>query len=279
MYRIRPFSEYIQSELTKFIEAEPNQWQAKVIACLGFKVIYSFEEITNKMSLSPVFILKTLLIAEKFHIVTNTNDGWIINSKLDIGDLNEFLCLDIPDYDIGNSERMRYFLEHGFLDEKKELSAGPVLTDIEKKQSVDVVRKRPSSNMQSESEAFDLIIGSSIRPIDGSGRKRRKEWNQSEALDFGRQLQKLIQERKREEHSSQPESKKISEKEKSNKTRKMTASNEAIVSEQLYIKLCTLYPEYEAYITRHHEKDPSYKMMRLIEKKILSDYDETQGAF
>jgi len=276
MYKIKPYSEYIQSELIKFIEAEPNQWQAKVIACLGFKVIYSFEEITERLSLSPVFILKTLLVAEKFSVVTYTNDGWIINSKLDIGNLNEFLSLDIPDYDIGNSERMSYFLEHGFLGEKKELSAGPVLTEIEKKQSVDVIKKRPSSNIKSGSEAFDLIIDSSTRPIDGSGRKRKKEWNQSEALDFGRQLQKLIQERKREEQSSQPESKRLQEKENRNKPRKLTASNEAIASEQLYIKLCTLYPEYEAYITRHHEKDPSYKMMRLIERKILSDYNEAQ---
>lgn len=276
MYKIKPYSEYIQSELVKFIEAEPNQWQAKVIACLGFKVIYSFEEITERLSLSPVFILKTLLVAEKFCVVTYTNDGWIINSKLDIGNLNEFLSLDIPDYDIGNSERMSYFLEHGFLGEKKVLSAGPVLTEIEKKQSVDVIKKRPSSNIQSGLEAFDLIIDSSTRPIDGSGRKRKKEWNQSEALDFGRQLQKLIQERKREEQSSQPESKRLPEKENRSKPRKLTASNEAIASEQLYIKLCTLYPEYEAYITRHHEKDSSYKMMRLIERKILSDYNETQ---
>lgn len=276
MYKIKPYSEYIQSELIKFIEAEPNQWQAKVIACLGFKVIYSFEEITEKLSLSPVFILKTLLVAEKFSVVTYTNDGWIINSKLDISNLNEFLSLDIPDYDIGNSERMSYFLEHGFLGEKKVLSAGPVLTEIENKQSVDVIKKRPSSNIQSGLEAFDLIIDSSTRPIDGSGRKRKKEWNQSEALDFGRQLQKLIQERKREEQSSQPESKRLPEKENRSKPRKLTASNEAIASEQLYIKLCTLYPEYEAYITRHHEKDSSYKMMRLIERKILSDYNETQ---
>lgn len=276
MYKIKPYSEYIQSELIKFIEAEPNQWQAKVIACLGFKVIYSFEEITERLSLSPVFILKTLLVAEKFSVVTYTNDGWIFNSKLDIGNLNEFLSLDIPDYDIGNSERMSYFLEHGFLGEKKVLSAGPVLTEIEKKQSVDVIKKRPSSNIQSGLEAFDLIIDSSTRPIDGSGRKRKKEWNQSEALDFGRQLQKLIQERKREEQSSQPESKRLPEKENRSKPRKLTASNEAIASEQLYIKLCTLYPEYEAYITRHHEKDSSYKMMRLIERKILSDYNETQ---
>lgn len=276
MYKIKPYSEYIQSELIKFIEAEPSQWQTKVIACLGFKIIYSFEEITEKLSLSPVFILKTLLVAEKFNVVTYTNDGWIINSKLDIGNLNEFLSLDIPDYDIGNSERMSFFLEHGFLDEKKELSAGPVLTDTEKKQSVDIIRKEPSSNIRSKSEAFDLITESSIRPIDGSGRKRKKEWNQSEALDFGRQLQKLIQDRKREEQSSHAELNKLSENKKRDKTRKMTASNEAIASEQLYIKLCTLYPEYEAYITRYHEKDPSYKMMRLIERKILSDYNETQ---
>lgn len=234
MYKIKPYSEYIQSELVKVIEAEPNQWQAKVIACLGFKVIYSFEEITERLSLSPVFILKTLLVAEKFSVVTYTNDGWIINSKLDIGNLNEFLSLDIPDYDIGNSERMSYFLEHGFLGEKKVLSAGPVLTEIEKKQSVDVIKKRPSNNIQSGLEAFDLVIGSSTRPIDGSGRKRKKEWNQSEALDFGRQLQKLIQERKREEQSSQPESKRLLEKENRSKPRKLTASNEAIASEQLY---------------------------------------------
>ena len=275
MHKIKPYSEYIQSELVKFIEAEPNQWQAKVIACLGFRVIYSFKEITERLSLSPVFILKTLLVAEKFGVVTYANDGWIINSKLNIGNLNEFLSLDIPDYDIGNNERMIYFLKHGFLDEKKELSAGPVLTEIEKKQSVDVIKKRPTSNMRARSEAFDLTIESSTRPIDGSGRKRKKEWNQSEALDFGRQLQKLIQERKREEQSSQLESKRLPEKEKRDKLRKMTASNEGIASEQLYIKLCTLYPEYEAYITRHHEKDPSYKMMRLIERKILSDYNET----
>ena len=141
MHKIKPYSEYIQSELVKFIEAEPNQWQAKVIACLGFRVIYSFKEITERLSLSPVFILKTLLVAEKFGVVTYANDGWIINSKLNIGNLNEFLSLDIPDYDIGNNERMIYFLEHGFLDEKKELSAGPVLTEIEKKQSVDVIKK------------------------------------------------------------------------------------------------------------------------------------------
>ena len=94
------------------------------------------------------------------------------------------------------------FLEHGFLDEKKELSAGPVLTETEKKQSVDVIKKKPSTNYQSGSKTFDFIIDSSTRPIDGSGRKRKKEWNQSEALDFGRQLQKIIQDRKREE---QPE--------------------------------------------------------------------------
>ena len=88
MYSIKPYNEYIQSELIQFMNAEPNQWQAKVIACLGFKVIYSFEEITSKLSLSPVFILKTLLIAEKYHIVTYTNDGWIINSRLDVNDLN-----------------------------------------------------------------------------------------------------------------------------------------------------------------------------------------------
>ena len=171
------------------------------------------------------------------------------------------------------------FLEHGFLDEKKELSAGPVLTETEKKQSVDVIKKKPSTNYQSGSKTFDFIIDSSTRPIDGSGRKRKKEWNQSEALDFGRQLQKIIQDRKREEQSSNTELKKLSEIEKRDKTRKMTASNEAIASEQLYIKLCTLYPEYEAYITRHHQKDPSYKMMRLIERKILSDYNETQWLY
>ena len=276
MYKIKPYSEYIQSELIKFIEAEPNQWQAKVIACLGFKVIYSFEEITKKSSLSPVFILKTLLVAEKFHVVTYTNDGWIINSKLDVGDLNEFLSLDIPDYDIGNSKRMSYFLEHGFLDVKKELSAGPILTDAEKKRSADVIKKKPSSNMRSESEALDIIIEASMRPIDGSGRKRKKEWNEGEALDFNRQLQKMIQERKREEESLHTETKKLSGKEKRDKIQKMTASGDAIASEQLYIKLCTLYPEYEAFITRYHEKDPSYKMMLLLERKILSDYNEAQ---
>ena len=156
------------------------------------------------------------------------------------------------------------------------MSAGPVLTETEKKQSVDVIKKKPSTNYRSGSKTFDFIIDSSTRPIDGSGRKRKKEWNQSEALDFGRQLQKIIQDRKREEQSSNTELKKLSEIEKRDKTRKMTASNEAIASEQLYIKLCTLYPEYEAYITRHHQKDPSYKMMRLIERKILSDYNETQ---
>ena len=49
MYKIKPYSEYIQSELLNFMNSEPNQWQAKVIACLGFRVIYSFEEITGKL--------------------------------------------------------------------------------------------------------------------------------------------------------------------------------------------------------------------------------------
>ena len=276
MYRIKPYNEYIQSELIQFMNAEPNQWQAKVIACLGFKVIYSFEEITSKLSLSQVFVLKTLLVAEKYHIVTYTNDGWIINSHLDVNYLNEFLALDIPDYDIGSSKRMSYLLEHGSLNKQKEISAEPILTDSEKKQSVDVVRHTPIKAGYSSPDSFDDIIESSPRPVDGSGRKRNKEWNQNEALSFGRQLQKIIQERNEAERVPQSKPvKELTRKQKRNKILKMTASKDEIASEQLYIKLCTLYPEYEAFITRHHEKDHSYKMMKLIEKKILSDYEET----
>lgn len=44
-------------------------------------------------------------------------------------------------------------------------------------------------------EMFDDIAESTIRPVDGSGRKKSKEWNQNEALDFGRELRRAIDER------------------------------------------------------------------------------------
>lgn len=209
-------------------------------------------------------MLKVLIIAEKYHIVNYTNDGWIINSRLDIKNLNDFLALDIPDYDIGNSKRMKHFLKYGSLDKKEKRSAEPILTTLERRQSVDTIRRSQSKIFHFSASSFDDISKLSQRPIDGSGRKRNKEWNQSEALNFDRQLRKTIKERNEERHDNHPKLDK--------KFTKKRVDKDEIASEKLYAKLCTFYPEYEAYITRHHTKDRSYRMMKLVERKIINDY-------
>ena len=277
MYKIKPYSEYIQSELLNFMNSEPNQWQAKVIACLGFRVIYSFEEITGKLSLSPVYILKTLLVAERYHVVTYTNDGWIINSHLDVNDLNEFLAIDIGEYDIGNSKRMSYLLEHGILDKKEQSHKdSDTSTRIIEEHTKPLTATKWTN--RSGREMFDDIAESTIRPVDGSGRKKSKEWNQNEALDFGRELRRAIDERNKSGKDNRSKSlNTIFRSPKNNNKsirRKKHFSKEDIASEKLYIKLCTFYPDYEAFITKQHEIDGSYKMMQLVKRKILNDVDD-----
>lgn len=270
MYRIRPYYEYIQTELIEFIKSAPEQWQAKVLACLSFTVIYSFEEISSKTNLSPIFILKALIASEKYNITIYCNDGWLMNKKLNADDLNDYLNIDIADYDVEHDRRMKRLIDGQPLSNKSVATKEPILTEKEKTQSADILVKpiKPQNRRNvSYLDTFDEI--KSDRPVDGSGRKKSEEWNQSTSLDFGRAIRETIQKKNEEQLSpkTQPSEK---------KHKHGGASLDSKRSEQLFAKLCTLYPEYDAYITRHHKKDPSCKMMKLIEKKIQEDYLEDE---
>ena len=271
MYKIKPYSEYIQSELIQFLSAEPNQWQAKVIASLGFKVIYSFEEITKKLSLSPVYILKTLLIAEKYHIVTYTNEGWIINSRLDINDLNDFLALDIPDYDIGSSKRMSNLVKYGHLNKNSKTGSGSTLPSIEpeKQGAISGIKDNHFAHRKFDADSFNIISDAKERPVDGSGRKRTKEWNTNNALEFQRSIRGIIDKKNSGVQSNKATTNTIPH------VRKQ-ASDDEVKAERLYVELCTKFPEYDAYLTRLHKKDPSLRMMQLLQKKITNDLSDEE---
>lgn len=269
MYRIKPYYEYIQSELIEFIKSAPEQWQAKVLACLSFTVIYSFEEITAKTNLSPVFVLKALIMSEKHNVTIYCNDGWLMNKKLYTDDLNDYLSIDIADCDINNDRRMKRLIDGLPLNDKIVATKEPILTEKEKRQSPDVIvkpkTKHHEARISSASSYLDSIDDLNLkRPIEGSGRKKSKEWNKDTSLDFGRAIREAIRKKNEEQKKDAPSPEK--------KRKYGGATLDSKNSEQLYAKLCTLYPEYDAYITRHHEKDPSYKMMKLVEKKISEDY-------
>ena len=70
MYKIKPYYEYIQTELINYIKSSPDQWQAKVLALLGFNVIYSFDEIIAKTDLSSILFRKNMTL-----LYTATTDG------------------------------------------------------------------------------------------------------------------------------------------------------------------------------------------------------------
>ena len=268
MYRIKPYYEYIQTELIEFIKRAPEQWQAKVLACLSFTVIYSFEEISSKTNLSPIFILKALIASEKYGITIYCNDGWLMNKKLNADDLNDYLNVDIADYNIEHDRRMKRLVDGLPVNDKVIATKEPILTEKEKAQSADILVKPIRTRDHRDAPYLDTFDGiNGDWPVDGSGRKKSEEWNQSTSLDLGRAIREAIKKKNEEKSSSEPQ---LNEK----KHRHGGASLDLKRSEQLFAKLCTLYPEYDAYITRHHKKDPSYKMMKLVEKKIQEDYFE-----
>lgn len=270
MYKIKPYHEYIQTELVEFIKSLPEQWQAKVLACLSFTVIYSFEEISSKTNLSPIFILKALIASEKYNITIYCNDGWLMNKKLNADDLNDYLNIDIADYDVEHDRRMKRLIDGQPLSNKPVATKEPILTEKEKAQSADILVKPIRTQDHRDASYLDTFDGiNGDRPVDGSGRKKSEEWNQGASLDFDRAIREAIKKKNEEKSSSEPQ---LDEK----KHRLGGASLDLKKSEQLFAKLCTLYPEYDAYITRHHKKDPSYKMMKLIEKKIQEDYLEDE---
>ena len=140
MHRIKPYYEYIQTELVEYIKTAPDQWQAKVLALLNFNVIYSFEEIIAKTDLSPVYVLKALIVSEKMDITIYGNDGWVLNKKLDSDDLNDYLELDIADCSTDNDRRMKRLVDGLPIYEKvRQLAKEPILTEEEKGQAVDSV--------------------------------------------------------------------------------------------------------------------------------------------
>ena len=269
MYRIRPYYEYIQTELIEFIKSAPEQWQAKVLACLSFTVIYSFEEISSKTNLSPIFILKALIASEKYNITIYCNDGWLMNKKLSVDDLNDYLNIDIADYNVEHDQRMKRLIDGLPLSDKIVATKEPILTEKEKTQSADILVKtiitKDHNKKSTYLDNFDNI--NNDRPVDGSGRKKSEEWNKDASLAFGRTIREAIKKKNEERLSSKPQP-------NEKKHKRGGASLDLKKSEQLFAKLCTLYPEYDAYITRHHKKDPSYRMMKLIERKIQEDYLE-----
>lgn len=268
MYRIKPYYEYIQTELVNYIKNTPDQWQAKVLACLSFSIVFTFDEIMAKTNLSPIFVLKALIISEQFNVTIYCNDGWIMNKKLDAESLNDYLDMDITEHDISNDRRMKRLIDGLPLQNKKVSTIAPILTEKEKAQSADILIKQSRVRHKSTggSSYIENINELNLdRPVEGSGRKKSEEWNKTEAIDFGRKLREAIA-RKNEEQREESSSKSLPKKD----WRKAATLDEAN-SERLYIKLCTNYPDYEAFITRHHKKDNSYKMMKLVESKILSD--------
>ena len=123
-----------------------------------------------------------------------------------------------------------------------------------------------------------VVIDFESQIVVETGRKKSKEWNQNEALDFGRELRRAIDERNKSGKDNRSKSlNTIFRSPKNNNKsirRKKHFSKEDIASEKLYIKLCTFYPDYEAFITKQHEIDGSYKMMQLVKRKILNDADD-----
>lgn len=266
MHRIKPYYKYIQTELVEYIKTAPDQWQAKVLALLSFNVIYSFEEIIAKTDLSPVYVLKALIISEKMDITIYSNGGWVLNKKLDSDDLNDYLELDIADCSTDNDRRMKRLVDGLPIYEKvRQLAKEPILTEEEKGQAVDSVLAIAKSHDHKNSYIDTINDNDYERPVDGSGRKKSKEWNTGASLDFGRAIREAIRRKNKEKELSD-------EAKITTKKPRLHASPDLVKSEKLYAKLCSHYPEYEKYITRHHEKDPSFEMMRRIAKKIDTDF-------
>ncbi len=263
MYKIKPYYEYIQTELINYIKSSPDQWQAKVLALLGFNIIYSFDEIIAKTDLSSIYVLKALIVSEKYDITLYSNDGWVLNKKLDIDDLNDYLGLDITDFNVGNDRRMKRLIDGLQVDEMQIKTKEPVLTEEEKCLAIDATTHRKSREWNEDNEPPIMRD----HTVSGDDRKKSKEWNEKEAIGLGHEIQdriRRINEEKKKEKCNQASTEK----------RRSFATQDAVKSERLFIKLCMNYPEYEHYITRHHKKDPSYRMMLKIAKKIDEDFWE-----
>lgn len=272
MYKIKPFHEHIQTELINYIKNAPDHWQAIVLACLSFSEINSFDEIISKTNLSPIYTLKALIISEKFHVTIYINDGWIMNKKLDSDSLNEYLAIDIAESEVSNDWRMSRLIDM-------------LSTKVQNIDSLNIAKENKThfSNKTTETvqkaESRQATIGSSYikdiselnleRPIEGSGRKKSKEWNNNTAIEYNREIRDAIEKRKNDSSVKITESKEISVPLK-------TPTKDEEKAERLFAKLCTNYPDYDAYITRCHQKDPSYKQMKLVEEKIKNDYLEEE---
>lgn len=257
MYKIRPYSEFLQEELLKFIKECPYQWQAKVLLLLEFKTVLTLDELIIKSNISEIYILKALLIAEQYSIVLRMAEGWILNAVPNIDNLNYYLSLDISDLDLENNDSLKILLA----DKDKEyihkgLSSKQAITNIQ-----------PSSSklhLEKSKPSYDDIPQEQRLLINDRGRKRSDEWNSNEALKLNRQLRDRI--KKINEEKALEKTNDIG----ANKTDNVKKKHYSSKSEKLYIELCLDFPEYEDYITRHHNLNSSYKTMEDVKKKYIT---------
>ena len=185
MYKIRPYSEFLQEELLKFIKACPDQWQAKILLLLEFKSVLSLEELIRKTDISEVYILKALLIAEQYLIVLHMANGWILNATPDIDNLNLYLSLDVSDLDLKNSNSLKILLENKNNDSVQEKYNF-------KKNIISISSSPAVSSYKHSGVLYDDMSQEDRLSINDRGRKRSNEWNSNEALKLNREIKERI---------------------------------------------------------------------------------------
>ena len=263
-YSIRPFSDFLEEELLKFARSCPDQWQVKILLLLSFKNIRSLDDIASNCSFPDLCILKALLVAQEYNLVLNISNGWLLNEKLYVEYLNQYLSIDILDHKLLAEDVFKRKLAQNNVSQEVKASKhekGDTLTS-------DYNFTLKAHYAQRYNNSYDDLARNE-RSVDGYGRKRRNEWNNTEALSLNKEVRNRIKKLNAERNEAYNAT--HSQAKTSTSSRKYSEK-----SEKLYAELCTEFPEYEDYIDRCHKIDPSYGQMLQVKMKIYADngYDK-----
>ena len=243
----------LEEELIGFIKANPNNFQAKVLVCLDFLSISTFEQILGRLYENPEKILKSLILSEKNGLVVHINDGWILRKKPKADFLNNYLSLDIDSSEVSIGKKLKRLLKG--LPPIKEFvsSCSQNNNNIEGNTEPQCISETYSSGSLYIYRNEEL---NPERPMTGGGRSRSKEYTDDDALTLNREVNNRI--------------KSLNEERQKEKTQHAIANipkptKEQETAERIRAFLTINYPEYESLIDLRYKEDSTLQgMMQLF---------------